>query len=144
MSEVTEIKDAFLLSEAEYLRKVYYDSDKEIGVLERYALVASGAIWSWCAANADSAVFPVLVWLPLLLQILFGLRAWGIYRMMITTRRYLAEVEEKTVGLSKDLGWGRYLSQHGRGLRVATGYLFWAVLHAISILIALVYGIDWG
>src|ERR1700687_1030469 len=38
--------EEFLLKESEPLRKAYDNSAKEIGELERYTLLATGAIWS--------------------------------------------------------------------------------------------------
>jgi hypothetical protein len=129
----------YLLKESEHLKKVYDESAKEISILERYALVATGAIWSWCAANVKSPVFHVLIWVPLIIQILFGLRAWGIYQSMVSTREYLERIE-MTVQLPEGLGWGRFLKQHSRGLRVSTSYAFWIALHIITLVVALLYG----
>ena len=131
----------YLLKESEGLRKNYFDYAKDIAVLERYSLVITGAVWSWCAANIQSPGFSLLLWVPFILQILFGFRAWGIYRNMATIREYLIEIE-KAVHLPDDLGWGRYQTLHESKLRVFTGFAFWIVLHAATATIAVSYGLS--
>jgi len=129
---------AFLTKECEHLRQTYYESIKEIQTLERYCLVTVGAIWSWCAANLSQPSSQIVIWIPVLIAPLFGLRAWGIYRTLAAMRRYLHRVEA-AFQLPDALGWERYHGEHPDPVQVASGYAFWIALQALTGVAALVF-----
>jgi hypothetical protein len=140
MTSTLSVKaEGFLLKEAEQLRNLYMASAKEIGSLERYTLIATGAIWSWGLAQQNESYVSLLAWVPLVLQIFFGLRAWGIYQDMVWIRKYLSEIET-TMGIPEQLGWGHRRDERKRRLRVITGFAFWIALPLLTVLVAVAHG----
>lgn len=133
-----EVSHQYLMSEAEYMRKIFEDSAKWIEVLERYSLLVTGAIWSWVAANISNTEFQIkyIIWLPVLVQFLFGVRAWSISKDMASMIDYLKKIETK-IQLPDNLGWATYWDTNRSRYRDVTGYLFWGVLQCISLIVAL-------
>jgi hypothetical protein len=136
MGSLTSRSEDYLLKEAEQLRDRYADGVAEMGVLERYALVSTGMIWSWALTHQDAPYVVFLAWMPLVLQVFFGIRVWGIFQDIVWTRRYLAEVET-TIGLPQTLGWGHRGTEPRRRLRIVTGFGFWIALTTLTCAIAL-------
>lgn len=132
---ITSRNEELLLKEAEQLRNLYLESVKEIGALERYALIATGGIWTWGVTNSDATYVPLLAWIPLVLQLLFGLRTFGIYREMVWIWDYVSAIE-RAMETPKHLGWGSQKQKRKRGLRIVTGFAFWIVLPLVTILVA--------
>ena len=54
----------YMVRESEHVRKVYDDRINQTRALEKYSLLATGAIWSWCATNLDSPAVHILIWNP--------------------------------------------------------------------------------
>ncbi len=54
----------FLMKEAEYIRKAYDERVSQTRALERYALLSTGIVWSWCATNFEFPAVKILVWMP--------------------------------------------------------------------------------
>jgi hypothetical protein len=138
MTTLTPRGEDYLLREAEQLRNLYADSIKEIAMLERYTLLATGAIWSWGASQKISEYLSFLVWVPLVIQLFFGLRAWGIYQDITWIRKYLSGIET-TLGLPDELGWGHRQADPRLRLRIITGFAFWIALPVLTAVIAIVW-----
>ena len=51
----------YLQKEAEYIRGAILISIDKIEELERYALLTTGAIWSWSAANSQSPAVRIIL-----------------------------------------------------------------------------------
>jgi len=132
-----DFKNQYLLTEAEYTRKIIEDSAKWIEVLERYSLLVTGGIWTWVASNLHSPDFQAsyIIWLPVFVQGLFGFRAWCIYKDMVSMIDYL-KIVETTVKLPNNLGWATYWIEKRSRPRVVSGYLFWCVLQCITVIVA--------
>jgi hypothetical protein len=122
----------YLDGELEFVRRSYVNGAEETQRLERYAVVTAAALWSWCATKRGDPVVTALIWLPVVSSILFGLRAWAIGRQIQEVRRYLQKVEQH-VGLPSQLGWERSRSAKSLNVRVATSYVFWAILECTSV-----------
>ena len=137
-----ESTDEYLVKEAEFLRNVYSERAKETRLIERYALIAAGAIWSWCATHLDAPTLKLLVWVPPIMTGLFGLRAYAIYRAMITTRNYLATLESK-LNLPEGFGWGHHLRAQERG-QLYTSLAFWTIAQGFNMVIAFWGGVKGG
>ena len=84
--------------------------------LERYALLATGAIWSWCVSNASAPGVKLLAWAPFVLSQLFGFRALDLGSELRRIQRYLAAVEA-TISLPDGLGWHRYARTQSRSFQ---------------------------
>ena len=65
---------------------------RDITSLERWAVIVSGALWSWLATRGSDLPLPTY-WCPLAMTFLFGLRALGLYTQIDTTGRYLRDLE---------------------------------------------------
>jgi len=129
----------YLLKECEQLRTMYSENAKEIWDGERYCLLATGAIWSWCAANPNALGVRYLLWAPVLLTGVLSLRAWATYAKMAAIQAYLRKVEN-TAGLDHGLGWERGFAQQAGKFRTATGWAFWLILIATTIGVAVAFG----
>ncbi len=132
-----ETNSEYLINEANYLRESFDTSAKEIGMLERYALLTTGTIWAWIVSNVDNSAFNIeyIIWLPLFIQVLFGLRAWSVYNDMRALLNYISEIE-KSFKLTSNLGWAQYWTRNRSKYRSTTGYVFWIILNLATILIA--------
>jgi hypothetical protein len=126
----------YLVKESEHVRKVYDDRINQTRTLERYSLLATGAIWSWCATNLDSPAVQILIWLPAVITFLFGVRAWGNAKAIYMTRDYLIKIENR-ISLPENIGWGKHLRDNDEPRLALTAYLFWGILQIITILIPL-------
>ena len=129
----------FIISECEHIRQAYDDRVNQTRLLERYALLATGLIWSWCATHMDSPAIQFLKWMPMVITFLLGLRAWGNAKAIFTTRDYLVRIE-KQIDLPEGFGWGNYLKHNQESRLMLSAYLFWAILQALTIIIPIVYG----
>ena len=124
----------YMVRESEHVRKVYDDRINQTRALEKYSLLATGAIWSWCATNLDSPAVHILIWLPAVITFLFGVRAWGNAKAIYMTREYLAKIED-SISLPKDVGWGRHLRDNDEPRLALTAYFFWGILQLLTFLI---------
>lgn len=130
-----EKSNEYLLKEFELLRKVYDESAKETRILERYSLLTSVAIWSWYLTSVDKPDNTFLIWIPAIVTLLLGLRAWGIYVYMISVKEYITKVEI-AYELPENLGWELNSKHHLPPLRVITAFVFWIALQALTIIVA--------
>jgi hypothetical protein len=129
----------YVLNECAHVRKSYDDRVNQTRALERYSIIATGGIWSWCATNPGSPEVALLKWMPAIITFLFGIRAWGNAKAIAATRNYLALVEQH-LALPGNIGWGRYLEKHQEPRLAMTAYLFWAILQILTILVPILYG----
>ncbi len=114
-----------------FLRNVYAERAKETRLLERYALIATGTIWSWCAGNVDMPALKLLLWVPGIITCLFGMRAYSIYKIMIATRKHLASLESN-FGVPEDFGWGLQLKQQEVG-QLYIAVAFWLTIQMFTL-----------
>ena len=147
MDDAAASREDYLSGEVEFLRNRYAEWVKETRVLERYALVTTGAIWSWGAVKFSNHEFapiiwaPVIImWAPVIITLMFGLSTLGVYRNMVAAREYLLKIE-KSVKLDEDFGWWQYLKAHGDPLRDRTGTAFWWVLVPLTFGVAVTFSI---
>jgi len=126
----------YVIKESEYVRKVYDERISQTRALERYSLLSTGVIWSWCATNYTLPTVQILIWMPALITFLFGIRAWGNAKAMYKTREYLAKIES-VILLPEDVGWGRHLKKNEEPRLAITAYIFWAILQFFTLFIPL-------
>ena len=118
----------YLEKEVDYLRSTYSEHRKETRALETYALLAVGAVWSWCATNSSYSQVPFVLWVPFIIANLFGIRAFGVYMQMRTIQKYLANLE-KTEKLPCELGWEDFIGKdYTRAIWPITAFIFWGTL----------------
>lgn len=128
----------YLTTEAEHVRKAYAERVQQTRVLERYSLLATGGIWSWCVMHPEIPGVSILLWMPAVITFLFGIRAWGNAKAIYATRMYLSEVEEY-LGLPEEFGWGRHLKKNQEPRLALTAYLFWSILQLLTIFVPIFY-----
>jgi hypothetical protein len=126
------------IKEMEYVRNAYDERVNQTRVLERYSLLATGAIWSWCATNVEAPEIALLKWMPAIITFLFGMRAWGNAKAIVSAKDYLTKLE-KYLELPEEIGWGRHLSKNQEPRLVITAYLFWGILQSLTILVPAFY-----
>ena len=125
----------YILKEFELPRKVYDESAKETRILERYSLLTAVAIWSWYLTIIDKPESKFFIWIPAIVTLLLGLRAWGIYVYVVSIKNYIAKLEIAHE-LPGNLGWERSSKHHLPPLRVITAFVFWITLQALTIIVA--------
>jgi hypothetical protein len=133
--KIDEIKlIEYLSKESEHVRKAYDDRVSQTRLLEQYSLLSTGLIWSWCATNYELPTVQILIWMPSIITLLFGVRAWGNANAMYRNRDYLVQIENR-LALPEDIGWGRYLKNNQERRLAATAYAFWTILQVLTIII---------
>lgn len=132
----------FLLEEYKDLRNQIDQLLKETNTLAKYAVVLTGAIWTWLATHDNSQFF--LWWLPMLIIIVFGLRVWSLTLSIIELGKFVSGIEESP-GLTLELGWemkcradranGGFFSRNSP--RFLSAITFWIMLLIITVVIPL-------
>lgn len=84
----------YLVKEAEYIRQTVLSLLNRIEENERYALLTTGAIWSWAIANSQVQGIRLLWWSPLIIQILFALRSLVTWKNLSSHLKYLSKIEK--------------------------------------------------
>jgi len=129
--------NSYLLTELKHVRTVYESWAKETAAIEKFALVTTGAIWSWCATEVEMGeTAQIILWAPFLICILFSWRARAIYEDMRVAISYLEKLEVELEYLSNGEGWHYFLREKSKGFRVRTTYWFWYSLVAITAIVA--------
>lgn len=134
MNEQGSNSSEYLDKEIDYLRNTYLALRKETRDLESYTLLAIGVIWSWFATNSNATHAVFIVWLPLILVQLFGIRALGVFMQMRTIRKYLKQIENDK--LPSGSGWENFLEQDkARFIWPITAFSFWTALTILAIIV---------
>ena len=134
MPDLEAVQNHFVMKEIEHLRKLSDNALNETRTLERFALVLTGVIWSWCATNFGLTKTVILIWFPALATFLFGIRAFGMYRYSLGIKKYILDAE-RHYQLPEHFGWEKIEGRFGPELRVITSYMFWVVLQATTIVV---------
>lgn len=93
MSDASSVRREFLLKHWEGFRAELTENIARYVEVERYALIATGAIWTWLAGVADEIWNPALMWLPLVLNVFFSLRGFGLVLRAREISGYLEDAE---------------------------------------------------
>ena len=122
----------FRLKEYEAVRREMDEAVKETRTLERYALVAVGAIWSWIVASRKPE-YVVLMWLPALLVGFLAFRALLLTNHVTFIANYIIEIE-KLFALPDLPGFETRFKGKGT-LKRCSAYFFWLLLVLVSVII---------
>ena len=125
--EPSEQTKAFYMAEYGALRAEVLLSLADVRALERYIAVACAAIWSWAAIHPEAPV--ELLWIPIILSCLGGLRAWAYSQDFISTHGYICEIED-LLGTSTGPvpgGW-EHFPKARRGRITFSAIVFWILL----------------
>ncbi|ABW32842.1 hypothetical protein [Acaryochloris marina] len=126
----------YLEKEAEYTRAAVLTLIDKIEELERYALITTGAIWSWAAANNQSSAIHYLLWSPFFINSLFAFRAYVKWRHLKLHMEYLANLESK-LDLKISIGIGNTTLKKWGKLAEKTGSSFWIILVLVNFFVSL-------
>ncbi len=136
---MNESSQQFLLQEFDQLREELLVCVKETRLLERNALLGSGAIWAWAITNKSQSVYPVLLLVPPLIVFLSALRAWSLWRHIGFLAAYIKQVEI-TFSLPGNLGWEHTFARSTDYSKSISAIVFWVVLLAVTVFAAIRYG----
>jgi hypothetical protein len=97
--------------------------------LERAALFSTALIWTVLAATSNADWDPLIKWLPLVLNVLFALRAFALALRVGTLERFLATAE-RHLAVPPEL---QLETQRGaRRVGLITVLVFWLLLLAVT------------
>lgn len=136
---MNESSQQFLLQEFDQLREELLECVKETRLLERNALLISGAIWAWAITNKTQSVYPVLLLVPPLIVFLSALRAWSLWKHIGNIAAYIQKVE-KAFTLPDNLGWERAFAESRDYSKSISAIVFWVVLLVATVFAAIWYG----
>lgn len=100
-----ENERAYLMEEVGHVRDTYARWSQDIWDAQKFLLVTTGAIWSWCAVHVDNPGTAVIMWIPFVLSIFVWTRARATWSMMLVARQYLLDREASVLGAS---GWEHF------------------------------------
>ena len=125
------VAQQFNLKEYEALRKEIDFVANEIKIFERYAVLASGAIWAWLVTQHNSSF---IAWfLPIVLALTGFLRNWGLRMHLRRLAEYIRKIEDDQLRGSEIGGWEKYLGNDQGLRRQLINYLVWIVLVIIAV-----------
>jgi hypothetical protein len=128
--------ETYLLAEVQFLRTAYADAIRETATLERFAVLLTAGVWSWCFSNPQNALVPILLWLPAVSIVFLGLRALAqhVYAIRLTAR--IDRIQE-TLRVPEEYRWTKLTVLRWSPFRAGTAYAFWAVAQTSTILVPL-------
>jgi hypothetical protein len=132
-----EISRAYNLKEFDALRSEIDDGISEARAFERYAVIASGALWAWLTTRSNA---PLLLWcLPLLLVLAGWLRSWGLYKHLGHMGSYLKQIEDNHLkDWNGPRGWEKWLDKDRGFRRRLIDNWVWIIL-AVTAIFAVCY-----
>ena len=136
MPDTQPVNDSFMLRHWERFHAEMNEVVSRYVELERYALLSTGAIWTWLATTIDSDWNPALKWLPLLLNAFFALRAIGLVLRTREITAYLAAAE-KHFSVPPQLALES--AYKPRSLKMLTVWAFWPLLLAATLVLPFFY-----
>ena len=129
----------FYKSEYEGLRREIELTLNEARALERYAVIATSAVWAWLATNGTSEAYRWFWFIPIVVTALGVLRSKALEKEFGLFAEYLESVEER----NKTPGWQTFLAKPENANRThgisRTATVFWTALLIATILVG-VYG----
>jgi hypothetical protein len=128
----------FHLIQYDALRKEIESCVQEIRTLERYALLGTGIVWSWLAANPQLNI-PYLFWyIPLLFSLLGWFRTTALAVSVRRLSQYIREVEEPYFCNEPGMGWETYRFARVQPSIKLSVYTFWIILSLVGVIVPIV------
>jgi uncharacterized membrane protein len=124
----------FLVAEYSALRAEVLATLSEVRALKRYIVLGCAGIWSWAATHPESP--RALLFVPVVLTLLGGLRAWTYSRDFHFAHVYIGRLEQTLLEDApgetrrKDafpLGWEKY-DKEGHNYVTVSAIIFWVAL----------------
>lgn len=121
------MSNEFLIKEFEMLRKKMDECVAEFRALERYAILASAAVYSFAFTSTGMPYKNLIFWIPLLIALLGALRAWALSKYIGLIGSYIAELEVKSNAMV-GLGYEQYLARAGVKREDIAAVVIWGSL----------------
>ncbi len=129
----------FALKEFEALRKEIADAVAETRSLERYAVTATAAVWTWLLVQpAEKPWIGFVKWIPACFCLLAAIRCIALLLDIVDHARYLREVEEQW-GDQKVFRLEHYVASRNWYL-TGTGVIIWLILVVGNLVMAWTLG----
>lgn len=116
----------------------------QISSIEKYSITLSGGIFTWLITNKKIDLPEEAFFIPLVLVVLFGFLAQGLYRRINLIGRYIKTRYEDLLmtdtSSNVKFGWETYLEQSLKGnnsLLISSRYLIWVSHILINLTIAI-------
>ncbi len=122
--------------ELAYLRQKHDDASRETTAYERYALLITGLVFSWCATHNEADFLTILWWFPNAACALLGLRSFANHLLAKAIRGNIKKLHDK-LHLADDLSW-EHIAQSAY-LRATTFYCFWLTLVPGTLAVAVFF-----
>jgi hypothetical protein len=129
--------DEFLLAEYQALRDEIITLIKEMRLLARYSVIASGGLWAWLLTNGTAKpYYHMLAYLPALITLVLSIYGPVTASQINMAGRYIARIE-KLFNLPEGMGWEtqRGIARKYRFTRFLE-VLFWLTLLAANVFAA--------
>jgi hypothetical protein len=128
----------FLLAEFGKLRDEILEAVREVRALERYFVLAAGALLGWAFSDTGRAL-PEFFAVPFLMAVLFGTRVYALHRHIGFLGGYIKTIEAAFVGA--EFGWEQYLAKlEPQGITLGFSELaFWLISVIVTLVIAVRY-----
>ena len=128
----------FAIKEFEMLRTKMDQCIAEFRALERNALLASAAVYSFgFTSSIDSDSFKnVIFWVPLLIALLGAARAYALRCYVELIGKYIYRLE-KLINNNDADGYEHYLSRSGTKTENIVAVIFWSALVVFNIFVLL-------
>ncbi len=123
----------FELKQYELLKNEIEADIHETRALERYALLGTGAVWTFLAANAVARQHIIIWWAPFVLTIFCALRSYSLILIIRTKSEYLRCIESKSSYFNDLSGFATFWEKERRGYVGKTMAFFWAALLAVNL-----------
>lgn len=127
-------QEQFLLLEFQELQARYRQLVDDTVWLQRYVLIFSGAVWAWIFSGSAKSPQNLAVWAPLVITVLFSLKAIILHLYAQRIHSYLHRVEEWME--LDNLGWSAAQSKMGFANWLL---VFWFIVAVVNLSLALTY-----
>ncbi len=131
----------FHLREYEALHEEIEASTQELRTLERYAVIGSGAVWTWLATTKLEPRPPGIVWwIPVLFSLHGIFRTEALLSSIKRTSTYLQKMEKVVYNQEILSGWETYIHkpENRKQYILTSTWIFWVGLLIATIIIPLV------
>lgn len=140
-------ENEFNIEEYKWLRSEISEKTKETRVLERNAVIITGAVWAWLltTTNPEDALPNIAWFIPHILAWLGALRSGALLWDTLTVVLYIRRIEEQLVSTRAFVGLETWVKDNPWWKKSAAVYvgstaLFWALLLVATWLGARYFG----
>ena len=127
----------YLLQEQESIYSQGTWMINQVAILEKLALLSSGAIWAWIATQQWNELYEIIIWFPSVVVVVFFIKVFFIGLSLRKLSSYIRQVESYfEVG---ELGWQNWRIKHSKKFMSAWATIYWLILFITNTSIALFF-----